>query len=142
MKKAIGYELREAEIMLTRYFEKQESINQLENIKGPQAMALVYLVDHQDREIFQKDLELEMGIRKSTASKLVDRLVKNGYLTKTTSKKDGRSKQLLITNKAIADSEKIKAYVHETEAMMRKNISEEELEQFFQTLEKIKGNIQ
>lgn len=140
-KGTIEFELRELSLMLGQYIEKEESLKEIAAIRGPQGFALGYLYKNRDRDIYQKDLEHELSIRKPTASKLVDRMKKNGFITTITSAQDKRLKQLVITEKGLRQVELFQEFLIQFEQKLRRGISEEELTQFFATLDKIKKNI-
>ncbi|MDU5335461.1 MarR family winged helix-turn-helix transcriptional regulator [Enterococcus sp.] len=135
----VGFEVRELSLLIARYVEKMSPDA---HIRGPQGFALGYLVNNRDKEIYQKDLEEKLSIRKPTASKLVDRMIKNGFLTTAPSQKDKRLKRLIVTEKAIQTTIKIEKQIDEIEKILRQGISDEELTQFFATMEKFKKNIQ
>lgn len=139
---SIGFRLRELDLLVGRFMEAQGKVDSLDNVKGPQAWALGYLVDNREKEIYQRDLEQQMSIRRSTASKLVERLQKNGYIETVPSAKDKRLKQIIVTDKAIEDIHQIDAIVEQAEAKLRKNISDAELNQFFTTIDKLRNNIE
>lgn len=138
----LGFEIRELSILIARYIEKEEPGSDLKKMRGPQAWALGYLSENQDREIYQKDLEKELSIRKPTASRLVDRMEKNGYITTVTSAKDKRFKRILITEEALENMKKVEGFISNLESRLTQGISEEELHAFIDTIGKIKKNIQ
>lgn len=138
----IGFELRELSILLIRYIEKEKAINNLEDIQSLQAWTLGYLYKNQHKTIFQKDIEREFSIRKSTTSNLVKRMKKNGFIEeKKGTQSDKRLKQLVLTEKAIVQIQAFKPYVHRLEEKITENISPQEIEQFKETLAKIKANL-
>lgn len=135
----IGFEVRELSLLIARYIEK---MSQGGHIRGPQGFALGYLVHNRDKEIYQKDLEEKLSIRKPTASNLVDRMIKNGFLTTAPSQKDKRLKQLIVTEKAIQTTIEVEKQIENVEKRLRQGISDEEMAQFYATMEKFKQNIQ
>ncbi|WP_438762523.1 MarR family winged helix-turn-helix transcriptional regulator [Enterococcus sp. AZ135] len=135
----IGFEVRELSLMIARQIEKASNDG---HIRGPQGFALGFLVHNRDKEIYQKDLEERLSIRKPTASKLVDRMIKNGFLTTAPSQKDKRLKQLIVTEKAIQTTIEVEKQIDNVEKVLKQGISEEELTQFFATMKKFKQNIQ
>ncbi|SFH93475.1 MarR family winged helix-turn-helix transcriptional regulator [Pisciglobus halotolerans] len=137
----VGFEIRELSLLIGRYLESHRLDEEMEMLRGPQAWALGYLYEHQYHTIYQKDLEKEMSIRKSTASNLVKRMVKNGVITTAASEKDGRLKALRITDKGILFMEKINSFMETSEAKITNGLSSEEMAQFFQTIQKIKKNL-
>lgn len=139
-KGTIGYEIRELSILFARSMEKKHP--DMRVAQGPQGFALRYLGEHQDRPVFQKDLEEALSIRKSTASNLVQRLEKNGLVTVVSLPEDKRYKQIMLTDKAKADHQQIDADITAFEKKMKQGISQEELDNFFATIDKIKRNLQ
>ncbi|MDT2523792.1 MarR family winged helix-turn-helix transcriptional regulator [Enterococcus raffinosus] len=135
----IGFEVRELSLLIARHIEKMSDGG---HIRGPQGFALGYLVNNRDKEIYQKDLEERLSIRKPTASNLVDRMIKNGFLTTAPSQKDKRLKQLIVTEKAIQTTIEIEKHIEEVENILKQDVSEEEITQFFATMQKFKNNIQ
>lgn len=138
---SVGYQMRMFNLVMMKYLEHSQEKVGLDHVKGPQAWALFYLVNNHNKEIFQIDLETEMGIRKSTASKLVERLVNNGYLTTQPAKSDGRKKQLLVTEKAIQHNSLVKTIFHESEMALRQDVSKEDITQFLTTVKKFNVNL-
>lgn len=138
----IGFELRELSILLIRYIEKEKAINNLEDIQRLQAWTLGYLYKNRHKPIFQKDIEKEFSIRKSTTSNLVKRMKKNGFIEeKTEAQEDKRLKQLVLTDKAIEQIKAFEPYIEKIEAKITKDISDQEIKQFKETLAKIKNNL-
>ena len=66
------------------------------------------LLETMHREVYQKDIEEEFQIRKSTATGILQLMEKNGFISRESSKKDARLKRIVPTPKAEAlrDTEK------------------------------------
>lgn len=60
---------------------------------------------HQD--IFQKDVEAEFQIRKSTATGILQLLEKKGFICRESVERDGRLKRVVPTEKALAMRERV-----------------------------------
>lgn len=104
-------------------------------------MVLGYLCHNQDREIFQKDLETAFCVRSSTASRLLKQLEDSGYIERHSGSTDARLKQVVATPKAMALFQQIEQRIDEVEAILAKGIPPEEIDQFLQTLQKLKQNL-
>ena len=78
-----------------------------------------YLLMNQDKDIFQKDIEMEFGITKSTVAGIIK----------------------LMTDKGREYEEKMGAQFQRDEQMYRENITDEEFEIFIRVLNKIKQNV-
>ncbi|WP_225744430.1 MarR family winged helix-turn-helix transcriptional regulator [Marinilactibacillus sp. Marseille-P9653] len=137
----IGYELRELSILFVRYIEKEKAGKNFEEMHRMQAWALSFLYENQHKPIFQKDIEKEFSIRKSTTSNLVKRLKNNGYIDERKgTQTDKRLKEIVLTDKAIEQINAFKPYIEKLEETITQGIDEAELAQFKATLSKIKAN--
>lgn len=135
--------IRESMIAIHRKMGIELSKHDLGDMKGPQSMALGYLIVASEQgEVFAKDLEKFMKIRKSTASELVSRLIKNGYVTTERSKKDGRLKRLIVTEKGIEAHSKIHNIMIEVEEELTRGFSEDQVKVFEKMLMKTIKNMQ
>lgn len=138
----IGGLLRELTIAVHRNIGVELSEHELGDMKGPQSMALGYLIhaSAQD-EIYVKDLEKYMKIRKSTASELVSRLEKNGYVKTEKSQKDGRLKRLIVTEEGHAAHDRILQFLQEIDDRLVEGLSKEEVDTFVNLLNRLIQNM-
>lgn len=138
----IGGLLRELTIAVHRNIGVELSEHELGDMKGPQSMALGYLIhaSAQD-EIYVKDLEKYMKIRKSTASELVSRLEKNGYVKTGKSQKDGRLKRLIVTEEGHAAHDRILQFLQEIDDRLVEGLSKEEVDTFVNLLNRLIQNM-
>ena len=138
----IGGLLRELTIAVHRNIGVELSEHELGDMKGPQSMALGYLIhaSAQD-EIYVKDLEKYMKIRKSTASELVSRLEKNGYVKTEKSQKDGRLKRLIVTEEGHAAYDRILQFLQEIDDRLVEGLSKEEVDTFVNLLNRLIQNM-
>ncbi|CAJ2236360.1 MarR family winged helix-turn-helix transcriptional regulator [Companilactobacillus paralimentarius] len=148
-KKTIVYNIRDLSKHISHYiqnsyekkgedsaFETHES----ERISRLQGMTAGFLYLHQDRQVIQKDLEKELSISKSTASGLVQRMVKNGLLYTTPSANDARVKCLNLTTYAKNAVNEINDQAELTEKALQQGISPEDLATFFKVIDQIRKN--
>ena len=97
--------------------------------------------DPPDREPYHRDVEEVFCIRRSTASRFLQNLEKDGMLTRQSVPQDARLKKLVPTEKAIAIHEDIAEKFQIAEALMTAGLTEEELAQFIATARKIQRNL-
>lgn len=138
----IGGLLRELTIAVHRNIGVELSEHELGDMKGPQSMALGYLIhaSAQD-EIYVKDLEKYMKIRKSNASELVSRLEKNGYVKTEKSQKDGRLKRLIVTEEGHEVHDRILQLLQEIDDRLVEGLSKEEVDTFVNLLNRLIQNM-
>lgn len=102
---------------------------------------IMYLYDHRDKDVFQKDIEYEFSVRRSTCSTIISLMEKKGYIERVTVEHDARLKKLVLTAKALEKCDAIHSETAEFEKTLIKGIAPEELEIFYSVLDKITDNI-
>ena len=85
------------------------------------------LLETLHRDIYQKNLEEEFQVRKSTVSGILKLIEKNGFIYRESVKEEARLKRLLPTKKAEALRPSILEHIHETEIRMTEGVSEQDL---------------
>lgn len=102
---------------------------------------IAYLNDHKAEDVFQRDLEQEFSVRRSTMSKILTVLEQKGLIKRVDVSYDRRLKKIVLTKKATLHTYKILEDRANFERVLTKNISKAELDGFRATLEKLKKNI-
>ncbi len=111
-------------------------------VTGVHGRIIGFLSRHADRDMFQRDVEAEFHLRRSTASGILQRMEKNGLVRRESVPQDARLKKLVLTPKAVALHADIHARIDEMEARLTRDVSREEVEQFCATLEKFQRNLE
>lgn len=93
------------------------------------------------RDVYQKDLEKEFRIRRSTATGILQLLEKNGFVVREPVKQDARLKKIVPTEKATGLRERILRNIHDMEALLKKDIPDEEMRVCVRVLEKMSENL-
>lgn len=104
------------------------------------AMGCIYW-GSQDREIFQRDLEKELDVRRSTISNVLGILEKKGYLRRESVCEDARLKKLVLTSEGIQVYQNFDMRLGEAEEKDFQVFSEEELFTFVRLLERLSKSI-
>ena len=107
-----------------------------------QRLVLHYILfQSPERDIYQKDVEKEFQIRRSTATGTLQILEKNGFIIREPVKQDARLKKLVPTEKAIGVRQHILENIRYIEALLSKGIPEEKLSVCREVLEYMSGGI-
>ena len=93
-----------------------------------QIHVLFYLKSHADEEVIQKDIEERFNLSNPTVTGIIKRLEAKGFVTRTVSSKDARSKSIHLTEKSIAASEEMKRALQEANKKVFEGFTEEELD--------------
>jgi MarR family transcriptional repressor of mepA len=106
-----------------------------------QASVIGYLIRNEGKEIYQKDLEGVLKLRRSTISGILKTLEKNGFVKRVDSKKDARVKKIILTEEANKLYKGANQYLEQLEKRITANIKTEDLKVFCEVLEKMQQNI-
>lgn len=138
----LGFELKAANNMIRRKMEvifAQQDGYELNGMQGP---LLGYLY-HKSRngDVYQKDVEREFRIRRSTATVMLQSLEQKGYLVRVASTEDARLKRILLTEKAIRHHDLIEEQIRIFNRELEAGLTEEEKETFLRILDKMMHNL-
>ena len=105
------------------------------------AFIIKYLIENNDKQIFQKDIEEKFGITKSTSSSVLKLMEEKKLVERKSLPNDARFKQILPTQKAIDIHNSIKQSILKDENLFLNDFSNEELSSLKTLLTKLKNNI-
>ena len=94
-----------------------------------------------ERDVFQKDIETDFNIRRSTVTGMLKLMEKNGLITRSSVSSDARLKKIMLTPKAIQIHEKIRVNINAVEKRLSMNLTDEEIESFLATANKMRENL-
>lgn len=137
----IGKEIRILSNQIYRASRTNCKLGCDEEITAGNGWLIMYLYEHRGEDVFQKDIEYEFSIRRSTSSSIISLMEKKGYIERVSVQHDARLKKLVLTEKALQLCGVIHANTLEFEKKMREGITDEELDFFYSILDKIINNI-
>ena len=140
MSKNVGQSLRCLQRLIHQKVEvlKVESKDDLSLV---QAHTLRYLDEHKEEDVFQRDIEKILNVRRSTCTEILNVLERDGYIERHSVNSDKRLKKLVLTAKTKELHLTISKNVERLEALLKKDINDEELEIFFKVIDKMKQNV-
>lgn len=139
---SIGRELRSLNNVIKRYLENLESFQYAQNITGTNGWIIAYLADHADEEVYQKDLEKQFSVTRSTSSKVIKRMEEKGLILREGVATDARLKKLVLTQKAMAMHNAIVEDLQNVEESLTRGFTPEELKTCFAFLSRLKENVE
>jgi MarR family transcriptional repressor of mepA len=107
----------------------------------PMQGRVIGYVKHHEDNVYQRDLESEFQIRRSTASAILQVMERQGLILREPVAHDARLKKLTLTPRAEAFSDRIEKEIARTESVITEGIGEEELGAFFATISKFEENL-
>lgn len=141
--KHIGHEIKVLSNLLKRRMGNSKVIADTDKLTGTHGYMIGYLyVNGSKGDIFQRDLEEEFSIRRSTATGILQLMEKNGLVLRETVEYDARLKKLVLTPKAIAIHEAVVKEFDKLESELSAGLTQEELDTFYRIINKMKKNME
>lgn len=114
-----------------------------DNLTVPQAYVIDFIYNEsKQRDIFQKDLEKELDLKRSSVSLMLNNMEKSNLIERVPIIEDARFKKIILTEKAIILYKNISIAIDSVENKLSENITLEEMKIFYRVLDKIRNNIE
>lgn len=104
-------------------------------------MGAIHHYDEMGVDVYQKDLEKNMHMSRSTMTGILQGFEKNGYIKRVSVNHDARLKKIVLTDKGEEFCKHSMDNIRTLEEEAMENIPEDEMNQFFHTLQKICENL-
>jgi len=112
-------------------------------LTGRQCGIINYIGDRfTNQDIFQKDIESEFNIRRSTATGILQIMEKNGLIKRESLTCDARLKRIILTQKGINTKTEVEQKMNKAEAKVTKNLTTEEIDIFYEIIDKISKELE
>lgn len=140
MEKDIYCQIKELEILICRLIHsKNPNI-----IKPPtitQARIMKYIFENNSKDIYQKDLEKALNLRRATVSEVLATMERKGLIIRSENPNDARSKKIELAQLDNNKKRQMKEQMQQLEQLLIQDISKEELLTFSLVLRKMQNNI-
>ncbi|WP_018591312.1 MarR family winged helix-turn-helix transcriptional regulator [Terrisporobacter glycolicus] len=114
-----------------------------DNLTVSQAYVIDFIsMKGENKEIFQKDLEKEFDLKRSSISLMLNNMEKSDLIERVPVAEDARLKKIILTNKSKKLYEEISKSIDSIEHKLCENITPEEIKIFKIVLDKIRNNLE
>ena len=134
------YEIKTLEKLIVRNIMNEEEICSMKTPTPTQVQIMEYILEHQNEEVYQKDLEDILNLRRATVSGVLQTMEKHGLLDRQIAKNDARVKKIILSKKAEQLFLEKKKQFEKIEKALVQDISEKELRTFSNVLNKMMLN--
>lgn len=141
MEKTISFELRAINNQIKRRINSLQVLQENE-VKGIYCHVIGFLSDNADRDVYQKDIEEHLSIRRSSVTSLLNSMEDCGLVERKPVNGDGRLKKVALTQKALEIHDCIDCEIKRLEVKLREGMSPQELKTLFSLLDKIRTNVE
>ena len=110
-------------------------------LTGGECSIMGYLFENIHRPLYQKDIEEEFHIRRSSATRALQTMEKKGIIVRQSEAHDGRLKRLELTERAMEIGRDVGDMIAEAEQRMLSGIDDRELTLFLDICDRICRNV-
>lgn len=129
-------------ILSNRIHRRLDKVASKYGITGVQSRILGFLYyNSKKRDIFQKDIEEELDIRRSSVTSVLQLMEKNGYIERVSVSKDARLKKIIITEKGLEIQRNVHDFILELEKSLRDELSDEEFNILISLIDRLSNTI-
>ncbi len=133
----IGKMVRILSNLIRRKVENELSQRGIE-VTSSQARIISFVYRQtQIRNVYQRDIEVEFDIRRSTVTNTLQLLEKNGYILRVSVDEDARLKKILLTEKGIEIYEAVRKSILKMEGELNSIYTKDELNNLYYLLDKL-----
>lgn len=142
MRPSIGKEMHNLQTIMRRRLKQSDLIvdGECRDISHANGRIISFLHDRDGQPTYQKDIEQEFGITRSTASRVLALMEYKGLLTRTGVSHDARLKRVELTDRARQCDDTMRKRGRELEEKVFAGFSDEELDLFMSFLTRIRDN--
>lgn len=133
----IPAQLRRVDNLIFRRLNQFSRANGVEQTTPMHGWIIEYLYRHRDEPVFQRDIEREFSITRSTVTNILQLMERKGYITRRSVEQDARLKQLVLTEKGRQFHEDTMRAFHQTDEYVAGLLTEEENTELLRLLNKL-----
>ncbi len=135
-------QLRRVDNLILRKVNQMARANDVEQTTPMHGWIMGYLYHRQDEPVFQRDIEREFSITRSTVTNILQLMERKGYIQRQSVPQDARLKQLVLTTEGIRLHEKTVLSLRQTDEFVSSLLTEEENAELLRLLEKLRQGLQ
>ena len=141
-KRHVGGAVRALTHRIDRAIDNIPAVRENENLTGIRIWILNFLFRNEGADVFQRDLEAAFGVSRPTVTVLLKSMERDGIIRRVPVERDARLKKIVLTDYARDIRRRLQAQLARIEEQLVKGFSEEELNAFFDYVDRFVRNIE
>lgn len=137
----VGYQLKALDHMFRRKMQAMMRQNGFEDMSMMNGWIIEYLARNEGKDIFQKDIEKNFKVGKSSIAGTLKTMEEKGYIVRQAVAGDARLKRVCLTDKGRTYTHKMEQGREEMEQKVCEGLTKEEISLFFQIIKKMQDNL-
>ena len=138
----IPAQLRRVNNLIFRKIGLIARTNGVEAVTPMHGWIMEYLYRHSETPVFQRDIEREFSITRSTVTNILQLMERKGYIQRQSVPQDARLKRLILTEEGGRVHEKTMLSLHQTDEFVAGLLTEEENAELLRLLNKLRKGLE
>ena len=138
----IPAQIRRVNNLIFRRIGQISRTNGVEAVTPMHGWIMEYLYRHSETPVFQRDIEREFSITRSTVTNILQLMERKGYIERQSVPQDARLKRLVLTEKGACIHEKTMQSLHQTDEFVESLLTPEENAELLRLLNKLRKGLQ
>lgn len=137
----IPAQLRRVNNLIFRKIGQIARTNGVEAVTPMHGWIMEYLYRNSDTPVFQRDIEREFSITRSTVTNILQLMERKGYIERQSVPRDARLKRLVLTEEGALLHEKTMHSLHQTDEFVSGLLTPEENAELLRLLNKLREGL-
>lgn len=138
----VGHRLRVLNNMIRRHVDNSCTKKQIDDITGTNGWIIAYMARNSDHPVYQRDIEREFGITRSTTSKVIILMEKKGFIVRENATHDARLRELKLTERSLELVSMMDENAIRTEKKLTDSFTAEELDTLRGYIDRMVANME
>ncbi len=141
MKKRVIFEIKALEQEIVRFIFADINFSK-QKMPTPTQMQIICYILEQKKDVYQRDLENVLKLRRATVSGVLGTMEKNNLIKRVVDENDTRTKKIILNSEVEKFLKNHLKEIMKWEKKLIKGINEEDLDVFLKVIKQMKENIE
>ena len=137
----IPAQIRRVNNLIFRKINQFHRENGVENVTPMHDWIMSYLYWHKEEPVYQRDIEREFSITRSTVTNILQLMERKGYIERQSVPQDARLKRLILTEEGAQLHERTMQSLHQTDEFVESLLTPEENAELLRLLNKLREGL-
>lgn len=137
----VGFSIHMLDVGMRKILDAKMKAAGYDDVTLMHGWILKYLYDNREREVYQRDIEKQFAIGRSTVTTIIQLMEKRDLVCRESVEHDARLKRVSLTEKGYQHNRLVEESIHGMHGLALAGLSEEEKAEFLRIAEKIAANL-
>lgn len=141
MDNRVGFMIHKLDMGVKKVLEAKLQAAGYDEVTLMHGWILKYLYDNRDKEVFQRDIEKQFSIGRSTVTTIIQLMEKRELIRRESVEQDARLKKVLLTEKGYKHHDLVEESIYGIHKQIMTDISDEEKRVFLDIVKRMDENL-